>query len=117
MPGVSIHVVDVVRGVPATGLRVVVSALTDAGSREVGAGAIGEGGVLDHPMNQGTGIAPGVHEVLLHAGDYYRAAGLVEAAPAFQETIAFRFTVADVREHYHLPFKISPWGISVWRGR
>ncbi|MET0205108.1 MAG: hydroxyisourate hydrolase [Casimicrobiaceae bacterium] len=27
-----------------------------------------------------------------------------------------RFTVLDQREHYHLPVKITPWGLSVWRG-
>jgi 5-hydroxyisourate hydrolase-like protein (transthyretin family) len=24
--------------------------------------------------------------------------------------------VQDAAQHYHLPVKISPWGISVWRG-
>jgi 5-hydroxyisourate hydrolase len=117
MPGVSIHVVDVVRGVPAVGLRVVVRALTDAGAREVGAGAIGADGQLEHPMTTGAGVARGTHEVALRAGDYYRAASLVAEAPAFQEEIVFRFTVQDPQEHYHLPIKMSPWGLSVWRGR
>ena len=117
MPGISIHVVDVVRGMPATGMRVELYAQPDAGRREVGAGAIGPDGVFRHASTDGTGVQTGVHEILLHAGDFYRGASLGAAAPAFQEVIAFRFTVTDVREHYHLPFKISPWGLSVWRGR
>jgi 5-hydroxyisourate hydrolase len=117
MPGVSIHVVDVVRGVPAMGLRVALHALTNAGEREVGAGAIGADGQLQHPMTDGAGIARGPHQVLLHAGDYYRNAGLVADKPAFQEEIVFRFSVLDLDEHYHLPIKMSPWGLSVWRGR
>jgi 5-hydroxyisourate hydrolase len=117
MPGISIHVVDVVRGVPAVGLRVALHAVTGTAWREVGAGVIGPDGQLAHPMTQGTGVALGPHEVLLQAGDFYRAAGLIADAPAFQEVIAFRFTVTDLREHYHLPVKMSPWGLSVWRGR
>jgi hypothetical protein len=53
---------------------------------------------------------------LLHAGDYFRASGQVTAAPAFQEIVVLRFTVLDAAEHYHLPVKITPWGLSVWRG-
>jgi 5-hydroxyisourate hydrolase len=117
MPGVSIHVVDVVRGVPAVGLSVALHALTGTARREVGAGVIGSDGQLAHPMNQGAGVDLGAHEVLLQAGDFYRVAGLISDVPAFQEVIVFRFTVTDLREHYHLPVKMSPWGLSVWRGR
>jgi len=119
MPGISIHVVDVVRGVPAVGLRVEVDALSSGGERRrVGAGAIGADGQVAHPMTGGLGVERGVHEVLLHAADFYRAAGLLAPdAPAFLDVIAFRFTVGDLQQHYHLPFKVSPWGLSVWRGR
>lgn len=117
MPGVSIHVVDVVRGLPAVGMRVALHALDPRGRREVGSGRVGANGQLDHPMTGGAGIARGVHEVELAAGEFYRAAGIVTDDPAFQETIAFRFTITDPDEHYHLPMKISPWGLSVWRGR
>lgn len=117
MPGVSIHVVDVVRGVPAVGLRVALQSVKGAERREIGAGTIGADGQLAHPMTTGTGIERGPHEVSLRAGDYYRAAGIVADSPAFQEEIVFRFTVIDLQEHYHLPIKMSPWGLSVWRGR
>jgi 5-hydroxyisourate hydrolase len=117
MPGVSIHVVDVVRGVPAVGLRVALHALAGTGRREIGAGTIGANGQLEHPMSDGAGIREGAHEVVLQAGDWYRAAGLLTDRPAFQEEIVFRFTVLDLVEHYHLPIKMSPWGLSIWRGR
>jgi 5-hydroxyisourate hydrolase len=117
VPGVSIHVVDVVRGQPATGLRVTLRGLTDAGPRDVASATIGANGQIDHPIVGGMGIDAAEYEVLLHTGEFYRAAGLVGDAPAFQETIAFRFTIGDAREHFHLPFKISPWGLSIWRGR
>ena len=116
MPGISIHVVDVARGKPATGMFVEVHALDDDIRRVVGTGCIGDDGTFSHPMNAGAGVQGGVHEVLLHAGDYFRLVGLVRDKPAFQETVPLRFTVIDVYEHYHLPVKITPWGLSVWRG-
>ena len=119
MPGISIHVVDVVHGAPALGLRVQLNALrAGASPREVGAGAVGGDGQVAHPMVQGAGIECGEHEVLLHVAEFYRSAGPTPAdAPTFLEVAAFRFNVGSLDEHYHLPFKISPWGLSVWRGR
>lgn len=116
MPGISIHVVDVSRGFPAVGMRVKVRALDGDVVRAVGEGIIGANGTFAHPMNAGTGVARGIHEALLHAGDYFRAGGQVTDAPAFQEIVVLRFTVLDVADHYHLPVKITPWGLSVWRG-
>ncbi len=119
MPGISIHVVDVVRGEPAIGLRVQVNALVDGlAATEVGAGPVGADGQVDHPMVRGTGVHTGVHEVLLRVADFYRARdGQQRTETAFIEVASFRFTVGNLDEHYHLPFKISPWGLSVWRGR
>jgi len=117
MPGVSIHVVDVTRGLPARAMRVVLVRL-DAGMRtRIGEGQVGDDGVLAHPMVRGEGVAAGEHEVELYAGPYFRSVGIAVGEPAFLEVASFRFTIVDAAEHYHLPVKISPWGLSIWRGR
>lgn len=116
MPGISIHVVDVSRGQPAAGMFVEVRALDGDVARTVGEGVIGANGTFEHPMNIGAGIARGTHEALLYAGAYFRSSGQVTDKPAFQEVVVLRFTVLDAAEHYHLPVKITPWGLSVWRG-
>jgi len=116
MPGISIHVVDVARGKPAAGMFVEVHALDGDDRRVVATGCVGDNGSLDHAMNTGEGVTAGAHEVVLHAGEYFRFVGQVTDKPAFQEIVPLRFTVLDAHEHYHLPIKISPWGISVWRG-
>jgi len=116
MPGISIHVVDVSRGQPAAGMFVEVRALDGDVTRPVGEGVIGGNGTFEHPMNTGTGVAQGAHEAVLYAGAYFRASGQVTDKPAFQEVVVVRFTVLDATQHYHLPIKITPWGLSVWRG-
>jgi len=30
--------------------------------------------------------------------------------------VPFRFTVSAPDQHYHLPFKFTPWGFSLFRG-
>jgi 5-hydroxyisourate hydrolase len=117
MPGISIHVVDVTRGVPARGMRVEVHRLDVAGRHLVARAEVGADGAVAHPIAKGTGVVPGTHEVELAAGAYYRALKADVGDPAFQENAVFRFTVVDPTEHYHLPVKLSPWGVSIWRGR
>ena len=118
MPGISVHVVDVSSGAPARGMRVDVHLVGDDGARRrVGGGAIGDGGLLDDAaLGRGEGLVPGTYEVELAAGDWYRARGQSVGTPAFQEGIVYRFSWVDLAPHLHLPFKLSPWGVSVWRG-
>ena len=117
MPGISIHVVDVTHGVPAKGMRVDVHRVDGALRESVARGEVGKDGVVEHAIATGAGIARGVYEVDLAVGAYFRSRGIDVGTPAFQETAVFRFTVVDAAEHYHLPIKLSPWGLSIWRGR
>ena len=117
MPGVTIHVVDVTRGLPARGMRVEVFRADGGARHRVAAGEVGADGTVPHAIATGSGIVPGRYDVELAAGAYYRGLGVDVGSPAFQETAVYRFTVVDPAEHYHLPVKISPWGLSIWRGR
>ena len=113
--GISIHGVDVARGVPAAGLRVELHALAPT-RRLLADGRLGGNGMLDHPVARGEGVEAGPHEVLFHLGDWMRAQGYGEADMAFLDMLPFRFTVARPEEHYHLPLKFTPWGVSLFRG-
>ena len=113
--GISVHAVDVARGRPAQGMQVDIYDL--AGVRKViASGKLGGSGALDHPVTHGEGVKAGTHEVVFHVGDYLRATGAPTSTPPFLDLVPFRFTIADAAEHYHLPFKFTPWGFSLFRG-
>lgn len=114
MPGLSVHVVDVTRGVPARGMRVEIYTLHPQ-RKQIADGTLAASGVLDHPIAKET-LAPGVYEVIFHAGAFFTAAGVPQASPPFFGEVPFRFTIADSAQHYHLPMKITPWGFSLYRG-
>ena len=40
---------------------------------------------------------------------------LCRAVP-FLDAVTFHFGIADPAQHYHLPFKCTPWGYSCFRG-
>jgi len=113
--GISVHAVDVARGRVAEGLAIRIDRIAPDGSRvTIAEGRIGPNGMLDHPSAQGVGVEAGEHEVLMEIGAFHEATGAT--APPFLGTVPFRFRIFDVAQHYHLPIKFTPFGLSVWRG-
>ena len=110
--GISIHAVDVSTGRVAAGLAVELHRL-DPVPALVASGTIGPNGLLDHPSAAGEGITAGLYEVRFDLGAFFAAAG--REAP-FLDQVPFRFHVRQVAEHYHLPFKFTPFGFSLFRG-
>ncbi|MSQ54097.1 MAG: hydroxyisourate hydrolase [Betaproteobacteria bacterium] len=111
MPGISIHVVDVSRGLVAAGMKVEV--LRDG--QRVAAGSISAKGLLEDAALAAT-LPAGHYEALFHVADYYRSAGVALPAAPFLDVVTYRFGIDDPRQHYHLPFKCTPWGYSCFRG-
>lgn len=112
--GISLHAVDVARGVPASGMWVELWAITPD-RQLIGDGKLGPQGQLDHPSATGVGVNQGTYEALFHVGDYLRSQNGPEASP-FLDILPFRFRVSDPTQHVHLPLKFTPWGFSLFRG-
>ena len=116
MPGISIHVVDVSRGVVAAGMTVELLAIgSDQRERLIAAGAISSSGLLAHDALNGR-FEAGFYEARFHIADYYRAAIGSTAVVPFLDIVRYRFGLADPDAHYHLPMKCTPWGYSCFRG-
>ena len=115
MPGLSIHVVDVSRGVVAAGMRVAVFAVGAGGRRTLALGVVSANGTLDDAALKGV-LAAGVYEAELHVGAYYRGVGIALPPVPFLDVVTYRFGTSDPQAHYHLPFKCTPWGYSCFRG-
>ena len=113
--GISIHAVDVASGVPAAGLGVRVWLLGND-KEQIAAGTCSESGLLQHPIASGAGVSRGLYEVEFDVGTYYRGQGISLPDPSFLEEAVFRFGIDKVSEHFHLPFKFTPWGFSLFRG-
>ena len=116
MPGLSIHVVDVSRGLVAAGMAVEVAFLPDGGARRVlASGTISAKGTLDHPALAAT-LTAGRYQAVFQIAAYYRAAHVGIPDVPFLDAVTYDFGIADPGQHYHLPFKCTPWGYSCFRG-
>jgi 5-hydroxyisourate hydrolase len=114
MPGVSIHGVDVSRGVVAAGMQVELYALTPQRQR-IASGALAASGVLDDSA-LGARMVRGEYEAVFHVAAWYRAQGVALPATPFLDVVNYRFGIDNPEQHYHLPFKCTPWGYSCFRG-
>jgi 5-hydroxyisourate hydrolase len=116
MPGVSIHVVDVSRGVVATGMHVELFAVSgDSSDRLIASGSISKTGVLADPALERR-FEPGFYDARFHVAEYYRNSVGSTAAVPFLDVVSYRFGIAEPDAHYHLPMKCTPWGYSCFRG-
>jgi 5-hydroxyisourate hydrolase len=112
--GISIHVVDVSRGVVATWMRVEVFRL-EPERKLIASGIVSAKGLVEEPA-LAKQHAAGSYEALSHVGAYYRAVGVALPDVPFLDVVPYRFGVSDPEQHYHLPMKVTPWGFSCFRG-
>lgn len=116
MPGISIHVVDVSRGLLCEGMDVALYALNAGGAQKlIAQGTISRGGLLENPVLAET-CSQGRYRAVFQVGKYYRDAGVELPLVPFLEVLTFDFGVDDPQQHYHLPMKCTPWGYSCFRG-
>ena len=113
--GISIHAVDVAHGVPAGGLPVRLRRLA-LEPATIAEGACADTGHFVHSVSDGVGVLRGEYEVEFGVGGYFRQKGVSIPDPSFLDVAVFRFGVDAVQEHFHLPFKFTPWGFSLFRG-
>lgn len=114
--GISIHIVDVASGCVAQGLEVRLVRLDGGQGELICQGRIASNGVLAELEGEAGRCTPGVYEVSQQVADFYRAKGMVLPAVPFLDELVYRFGLADPGQHYHLPFKLTAWGVSCFRG-
>lgn len=112
------HVLDLSRGVPATGITVELWKHVDGTSKLLCEAITNSDGRLDAPLLQGDEMAAGCYELLFRVGDYYRGVAEISEStvPFFLEQIPIRFHIGNAQEHYHVPLLVAPGGYSTYRG-
>ncbi len=107
MTGITTHVLDVTRGRPVAGMKVVV-------------GRAGEGGVVSEAYTNADGriqglprpVERGTYRLTFDTASYFRSQGV----RTFYPEVVIIFDVEDPAEHYHVPLLLSPFGYTTYRG-
>ena len=112
MSGLTTHVLDTAHGKPAAGvtLRLLRNGETLAST------STNADGRCDSPLLTAAALQAGAYRLEFDVGAYFRSLGVALADPAFLETVAIEFGIAEPGAHYHVPLLVSPFGYSTYRG-
>ncbi|MDZ7822707.1 MAG: hydroxyisourate hydrolase [Ahrensia sp.] len=112
------HVLDTARGVPADGLEITLYRLKGETREKIITMVTNNDGRTDSPILPKDKFTTGDYELVFHAGDYFRAKGLVAPAAKnlFLDVVPIRFGINDATSHYHVPLLVSPFSFSTYRG-
>ena len=113
MTGISTHVLDLSRGVPAPGVGVEIE-IAGAGGAWTLLGSIptDADGRIKNLLPTGTALTVGTYRLRFTTGDYWHKQSLTTFHPLIEVT----FTVTDASRHHHVPLLISPFGYSTYKG-
>jgi len=120
---ISTHVLDIAAGRPAEGVGVRLELLAPAGPQELASATTDSAGRITSLGPER--VRPGTYRLVFDTGGYQARqsqqgstdddTGITPEVPFFPE-VTVTFTVADDREHYHVPLLMSPFGYSTYRG-
>ncbi|MBP0484603.1 hydroxyisourate hydrolase [Sagittula salina] len=109
------HVLDTARGCPAEGLKIALFRIEGENPTHLKTLTTNADGRTDEQILPTDEFAPGVYELVFHAGDYLDASGTPPEEPRFLDVIPIRFGMSAA-SHYHVPLLLSPFGYSTYRG-
>ena len=108
--GISTHVLDTSRGKPAPGVLVTLECCEENGSwMPLGHGETDNDGRLRLVEGE---IVSGRYRLTFDTGTYFRE----QHVETFYPEAVIIFHVSDVKQHYHVPLLLNPWGYSTYRG-
>jgi len=114
LPGLTVHVLDTARGVPAAGLAVTLFRIEGKARAVLGVWVTNADGRSERPLLDAATMRAGIYEVVFDVATWRRARG--EAEPGFYDQVPVRFVATDPGGHYHIPLLLSPYGYSTYRG-
>ena len=113
MKGVSTHVLDTARGMPADGVLLSLERQESSGQwRMLATSRTDSDGRCRQLLPEGERLSPGTYRLVFDTGSYYQAQGLTSLYP----NVLITFCVRDGEGGFHIPLLLSPYGYTTYRG-
>jgi 5-hydroxyisourate hydrolase len=113
MSPITTHVLDTARGRPAEGVHITLEASDGHGSFSLlGQGTTDSDGRLKTLLAEASVLRAGVYRITFDTAAYFATRGEVTFFPS----VPIVFEVKDIKQHYHVPLLLSPFGYSTYRG-
>jgi 5-hydroxyisourate hydrolase len=113
MSAITTHILDISRGMPASGVLVVLEVRSALGDWQVvGHGMTDVDGRARELLLADTPLSEATYRLTFDTGAYFSAQNI----ESFYPEVTVVFNVRDVGGHYHVPLLLSPFGYSTYRG-
>lgn len=110
MSSLSTHILDTALGKPATAVTVTLEQCSTQGWLKLTRAKTDEDGRIKSLVAEP--LTPGHYRLTAEIGDYFANDG----RDALYVSAQIDFVIAEAGTHFHLPFLISPWSWSTYRG-
>ena len=115
--GLSTHVLDTMRGIPARGMAVSFYTTSSDHATLVKKFSLNhDGRNPDGLLYDNASLKVGTYRLVFNVAAYFKAQGVALPEPNFLNAVTIDFGVADAGAHYHVPLLVSPWSYSTYRG-
>ena len=108
MGKLSTHVLDLLHGRPAAGMKIELHSLGKPAALLISL-LTNPDGRTEAPLLAGEALLAGEYELTFHVGDYFGEAVFLDRVPV-------RFRIGDPAANYHVPLLCTPWAYSTYRG-
>lgn len=114
MSGLTTHILDTAKGLPAKQVKVTLLRVMDDKLVEIISLETNDDGRTDQPLLTGETLEPGVYQLHFEVGSYFGVSN--EDDVSFLDRVVIEFGITNKGQHYHVPLLISPFGYSTYRG-
>lgn len=116
MAGISTHVLDSEKGRPAPGIRIDLSVKEGDRWKLVRSLVTNADGRTDGPVLPAAEAEVREYQLEFHTDAYFRARSGKDVDEAFVDNAVVRFSIFDVKQHYHVPLLCTPGSCTTYRG-
>jgi 5-hydroxyisourate hydrolase len=116
MSGLTTHILDLTKGLPASNVIIELYSIFNGERHLLKTAVTNSDGRLVQPLLSGEERKIGTYELVFHIGDYFRSKDLTLPDPLFLDLVPVRFGISNIDNHYHVPLLISPYGYQIYRG-
>jgi 5-hydroxyisourate hydrolase len=111
MSGITSHVLDTSRGVPAEGIPIVLEFQNESGDWESVSQDTTDSDGRVQDLTGGSSRV-GHYRISFLVSDYFAKLNV----ESFYPVIRIEFSLTDNNQHYHVPVLLNPFGYSTYRG-
>jgi 5-hydroxyisourate hydrolase len=116
MPGkLSTHVLDLVSGLPAAGVRIELTRITPGPALRKTA-VTNADGRTDAPLLAAEELTAGIYQLEFHVAEYFASNNHPSGNVPFLDVVPVRFGIGDPSASYHVPLLMTPWSYNTYRG-